>query len=57
MIKTKAKVSAITAIEKIKDRRIKNNAKNLAMIEVPYIDIAIPAIINKIKGVIFFPHK
>jgi hypothetical protein len=57
MIKTKVKVSAITAMEKIKVRRIKNNAKILAMIEVPKIEIAIPAIINKIKGVIFFPHK
>jgi len=35
MIKTKVKVSAITAMKKIKFRRIKNNAKILAMIEVP----------------------
>jgi hypothetical protein len=35
MIKTKVKVSAIKVMEKIKVRRIKNNAKILAMIEVP----------------------
>ena len=57
MIKTKAKVNNITAIEKIKARRAKNNAKILAMIEAPQIAIVTPAIINKTKVIIFFPRK
>jgi hypothetical protein len=57
MIKTKAKVNNITAIEKIKARRAKNNAKILAMIEAPQIAIVTPAIINKIKVIIFLPRK
>ena len=57
MIKTKAKVNNITAIEKIKARRAKNNAKILAMIEAPQIAIVTPVIINKTKVIIFLPHK
>ena len=57
MIKTKAKVNTTTAIEKIKARRVKNNAKILAMIEVPQIAIVTPAIINKTKVIIFLPRK
>ena len=57
MIKTKAKVNNITAIEKIKARRAKNNAKILVMIEVPQIAIVTPAIINKTKVIIFHPRK
>ena len=57
MIKTKAKVNTTTAIEKIKARRVKNNAKILAMIEAPQIAIVTPVIINKTKVIIFLPHK
>jgi hypothetical protein len=57
MIKTKVKVSAITAMEKIKFRRIKNNAKILAMIEVPQIAIVTPAKINMIRAIIVLPRK
>ena len=57
MIKTKAKVSTTTAIEKIKARRAKNNAKILAMIEAPQIAIVTPVIINKTKVIIFLPRK
>jgi len=57
MIKTKAKVNTTTAIEKIKARRVKNNAKILAIIEVPQIAMVTPAIINKIRAIIFLPRK
>ena len=57
MIKTKAKVNNTTAIEKIKAMRVKNNAKILAMIEVPQIAIVTPAIINKIRAITFIPRK
>ena len=57
MIKTKAKVNITKAIEKIKVIRVKNNAKILAMIEVPQIAIVTPAIINKTRAIIFLPHK
>ncbi len=57
IIKTKAKVNNIKAIEKIKARRAKNNAKILVMIEAPQIAIVTPAIINKTKVIIFLPHK
>jgi ethanolamine utilization protein EutP (predicted NTPase) len=57
MIKTKAKVNNIAAIQKIKARRAKNNAKILAMIEAPQIAIVTPAIINKTKVIIFLPRK
>ena len=57
MIKTKAKVNTTTAIEKIKAKRVKNNAKILAIIEVPQIAIVIPAKINMIRAIIFLPRK
>ncbi len=57
MIKTKAKVNITKAIEKIKVIRVKNNAKILAMIEVPQIAIVTPAIINKTRAIIFLPRK
>ena len=57
MIKTKAKVNITKAIEKIKVIRVKNNAKILAMIEVPQIAIVTPAIINKTRAIIFPPRK
>ena len=57
MIKTKATVNTTTAIEKIKVIKAKNNAKILAMIEVPQIAIVTPAIINKTRAIIFLPHK
>ena len=57
MIKTKAKVNTTTAIEKIKARMVKNNAKILTMIEVPQIAMVTPAIINKTRAIIFLPHK
>ena len=57
MIKTKAKVNNTKAIEKINAMREKNNAKILAMIEVPQIAINTPAIINKTKAIIFLPRK
>jgi hypothetical protein len=57
MIKTKATVNTTTAIEKIKARRVKNNASILAMIEVPQIAIVTPTIINKIRAIIFLPRK
>jgi len=57
MIKMKAKVNTTTAIENIKARRLKNNAKILAMIEVPQIAIVTPAMINMIKAIIFLPRK
>ena len=57
MIKTKAKVNTTTAIEKIKAKRVKNNAKILAMIEVPQIAIVTPAKIDMIRAIIFLPHK
>lgn len=57
IIKTKAKVNNIKAIEKIKARRAKNNAKILVMIEAPQIAIVTPAIINKTKVIIFLPRK
>ena len=57
MIKTKAKVNNTTAIEKIKAMRVKNNAKILAMIEVPQIAIVTPAKINKTRAIIFLPRK
>ena len=57
MIKTKAKVNTTTAIEKIKARRVKNNAKILAIIEVPQIAMVTPAIINNIRTIIFLPRK
>ena len=37
--------------------RVKNNAKILAMIEVPQIAIVTPAIINKTRVIIFIPRK
>ncbi len=57
MIKIKAKVNITKAIEKIKVIRVKNNAKILAMIEVPQIAIVTPAIINKTRAIIFLPRK
>ena len=57
MIEIKAKVNTTTAIEKIKARRVKNNAKILAIIEVPQIAMVTPAIINKIRAIIFLPRK
>ena len=57
MIKTKVKVNIITAIEKIKAIRAKNNAKILAIIDVPQIAIVTPAIINSITAIIFLPRK
>ena len=57
MIEIKAKVNTTTAIEKIKARRVKNNAKILAMIAVPQIAIVTPAIINKTRVIIFLPRK
>ncbi len=57
MIKIKAKVNNTTAIEKIKAMRVKNNAKILAMIEVPQIAIVTPAKINKTRAIIFLPRK
>ena len=57
MIKIKAKVNNTTAIEKIKAMRVKNNAKILAIIEVPQIAIVTPAIINKTRVIIFLPRK
>jgi hypothetical protein len=57
MIKTKAKVNNTKAIEKINAMREKNNAKILAMIEVPQIAIVTPAIINKTRAIIFLPRK
>ena len=57
MIKTKAKINNTKAIEKIKAMRVKNNAKILAMIEVPQIAIVTPAIINKTRVIIFIPRK
>ena len=57
MIKIKAKVNITKAIEKIKVIRVKNNAKILAMIEVPQIAIVTPAIINKTRTIIFLPRK
>ena len=57
MTKTKAKVNITTAIEKIKAIRAKNNAKILAIIDVPQIAIVTPAIINSITAIIFLPRK
>ena len=57
MITTKAKVSSITVIEKIKTSNAKNNAKTLPMIDVPQIAMVTPAIINKTKAIIFIPRK
>lgn len=57
MIKKKAKVNTTTAIEKIKAKRVKNNAKILAIIEVPQIVIVTPAKINMIRAIIFLPRK
>ena len=57
IIKTKVTVNTTTAIEKIKARRVKNNAKILAIIEVPQIAMVTPAIINKIRAIIFLPRK
>ena len=57
MIKTKAKVNSTTAIEKIKAKRVKNNAKILAMIEVTQIAIVTPAKIKMIRAIIVLPRK
>jgi len=57
MIKTKARVNNTIAIEKINAMKEKNNAKILAMIEVPQIAIVTPAIINKTRAIIFLPRK
>ncbi len=57
MIKTKAKVSSTTAIEKIKASNAKNNAKILPMIAVPHIAIVTPTIINNTKAIIFLVRK
>ena len=56
MIKIKAKVISISAIEKRKMIKEKRKANVLAMIANPQIAIVIVAKINTIKVIISLPH-
>ena len=56
MIKIKAKVISISAIEKRKMIKEKRRANVLAMIANPQIAIVIAAKINTIKVIISLPH-
>lgn len=56
MIKIKAKVISISAIEKRKMIKEKRKANVLAMIVKPQIDRVIAAKINTIKVIISLPH-
>jgi hypothetical protein len=56
MIKIKAKVISISAIEKRKMIKEKRNANVLAIIANPQIAIVIAAKINTIKVIISLPH-
>ena len=56
MIKIKAKVISISAIEKRKMIKEKRKANVLAMIVNPQIAIVIAAKINTIKVIISLPH-
>lgn len=56
MIKIKAKVISISAIEKRKMIKEKRKANVLAIIANPQIDRVIAAKINTIKVIIYLPH-